>query len=240
MRHTLIVLLLITSTAHAETWLQLANLDAKGGRLLLDTASIDRGTDVRTAWFKSVYTSNHPIGDAYRDVPPGADSYRWQANLGHFDCTARKVAVSQSILHGADDEVVGKLDVDPKALTFGEVAPQSFGALLLEAVCASSTSDAPSTVGLARITRVVSTDKYYPEGSIRRGEEGAPVVKVCVGPSGKLLREPEITDTSGFPELDGAAIHAAKDTRYAAAIQDGAPMAESCIKYKVKFVRFPY
>jgi len=131
---------------------------------------------------------------------------------------------------------VGKIVVEPGALKFREVPPASFGGLLLHVVCAS---EADAAVGAAKITYVVNPDRYYPPGSKRRGEEGAPVVKVCIGPTNALLREPEITDTSGFPELDAAAVKAAKDMRYAAALQDGAPMPESCVKYKVKFAKFP-
>jgi hypothetical protein len=42
--------------------------------------------------------------------------------------------------------------------------------------------------------------------------------------------------TSGFPDLDAAAINVAKATRYAAATENGSPLPESCIKFKVKFV----
>jgi TonB family protein len=235
MRLVLIALWLTASTAHAESWLQVADLDKNGGLLLLDMASIDRGNDVRTATFKSVFTSDHPIADGYRDVPPNVKSYRWESNQGHFNCTTQGVAVSQSILHGADGQVVGRIDLDSSALKFREAAPGSFGGILLKAVCASSAAEA----AVAKLKSIVNPDNYYPAGSKRRGEEGSPVVKVCVGPSGKLLGEPEITDTSGFPDLDAAAVKAAKDMRYAPAIQDGAATAESCLKYKIKFTKWP-
>jgi outer membrane biosynthesis protein TonB len=45
-----------------------------------------------------------------------------------------------------------------------------------------------------------------------------------------------VTDTSGFPDLDAAAIKVAKATRYAAGTDKGSPMPESCIKFRVKFV----
>lgn len=234
MRHVLVALLLMASTAHAESWLEIANIDKKGGLLLLDTSSVDRGSDLRTASYKSVYKSNHPIRDGYHAVPVNVKAYRWESNLGHFNCTAHTVAVSQSTLYDADDQVVGKIDVDSSALDFREVAPGSFGWLLLQAVCATSPSDA----AVAKLVSVVNPDDYYPAGAARRGQEGTPVVKVCVGPSGDILREPEVTDTSGVPELDAAAIKAAKANRYAAAIQDGAPVPESCIKFKIKFVKW--
>jgi protein TonB len=88
----------------------------------------------------------------------------------------------------------------------------------------------------AKMTRPVNPDDYYPPGSIRREEQGSPVVQACVGPNGRLLRDPVVTDTSGFPDLDGAAVKVAKATRYAAGTEAGAALAESCIKFKVKFV----
>ena len=68
----------------------------------------------------------------------------------------------------------------------------------------------------AKMTRPVNPDDYYPPGSIRREEQGSPVVQACVGPNGRLLRDPVVTDTSGFPDLDGAAVKVAKATKYAA------------------------
>ncbi|MGC4111353.1 MAG: TonB family protein [Nocardioides sp.] len=85
------------------------------------------------------------------------------------------------------------------------------------------------------MARAANPDDYYPPGSIRREEQGSPVVQACVGPNGKLVREPVVTDTSGFPDLDGAAIKVAKANRYSAAVESGAAV-ESCIKFKVKFV----
>jgi protein TonB len=88
----------------------------------------------------------------------------------------------------------------------------------------------------AKLTRMVNADDYYPPGSIRREEQGSPVVQACVGPNGRLLRDPVVTDTSGFPDLDGAAVKVAKATRYAPATEGGTALAESCVKFKVKFV----
>jgi TonB family protein len=88
----------------------------------------------------------------------------------------------------------------------------------------------------AKMTRPVNPDDYYPPGSIRREEQGTPVVQACVGPNGRLIGEPTVTDTSGFPDLDGAAIKVAKATRYAAGTENGVAVQQSCIKFKVKFV----
>jgi protein TonB len=88
----------------------------------------------------------------------------------------------------------------------------------------------------AKMTKPVNPDDYYPPGSIRREEQGSPVVQACVGPNGRLLRDPVVTDTSGFPDLDGAAVKVARATKYAAGTEGGSAMPESCIKFKVKFV----
>ena len=60
-------------------------------------------------------------------------------------------------------------------------------------------------------------------------------VQSCVDPTGKLLRDPVITATSGFPDIDAAAIELAKDSEYAAGTENGAPLPESCVKFKVQF-----
>src|ERR1044071_9259671 len=131
MRNIFIALLLVASTANAETWLQIANLYSKGGLLFLDTASIDRTRDVRTASFKSVYTADRPIGDGYHDLVAGVRSYRWESSFGHFDCAKQSIAVSRSILHGADAGIVGKIEVDAGQLKFREVDARSIGGLML-------------------------------------------------------------------------------------------------------------
>ena len=225
------------ATTHAETWLQIAELDKKGSVLLLETTGIDRTIDMREAWFKSVFAVDRPIADGFRDVPPGVRTYRWQLDLGQFNCKEKTVAVAKSTLHGADGKVVGTVEVAPADLKFRELPPQSFGWLMIQAVCSNPTPEGQLEPPLATIKSLANPDDFYPSTSRRRGEEGAPIVKVCIGPSGALLREPEITDSSGFPDLDAAAVKAAKALRYAPAIVNGAPATESCIKYKIKFKR---
>jgi outer membrane biosynthesis protein TonB len=62
------------------------------------------------------------------------------------------------------------------------------------------------------------------------------VVQACVGANGRLLRDPLIKETSGFPELDAAAVKVAKANRYLPGTDGGQPMAESCVSFRVKFV----
>ena len=88
----------------------------------------------------------------------------------------------------------------------------------------------------AKMKSAVDPDQYYPPGAKRREEQGSPVVQACVGANGRLVREPVITETSGFPELDGAAVKVAKANRYMPAMEGGTALPESCVKFKVKFV----
>jgi protein TonB len=88
----------------------------------------------------------------------------------------------------------------------------------------------------ARMKSAVDPDQFYPPGAKRREEQGSPVVQACVGPNGRLVREPVVTETSGFPELDGAAVKVAKANRYTPASEGGTALPESCVKFKVKFV----
>lgn len=236
MRHFLISLLLISSAAHAENWQQIANLESGGGVLSVDTDSIDRGSDVRKAWFKAVYNSDRLIGNRSGNPANSGRSYRWESKLGHFNCAERTMALSEAVLYGADDKVVGRVGIDPKSLKFREVTPQNISGVMFQAVCGSPTPGAQPKPGLPTVTDGANPFDYYPAASRRRQEQGTPIVQACVDASGALLREPEIVMTSGFPELDAAAIKVAKASKYAAGLEQGVPRPESCIKFKVKFV----
>jgi TonB family protein len=87
----------------------------------------------------------------------------------------------------------------------------------------------------AKIVRPVNPENYYPRNSLRSGEAGAPIVQACVDKGGKLIRQPVVTQSSGYPNLDAAALRVAKDTRYAAAVENGSALPESCITFKIKF-----
>jgi protein TonB len=88
----------------------------------------------------------------------------------------------------------------------------------------------------AKMKSAADPDQFYPPGAKRREEQGSPVVQACVGANGRLIREPVVTETSGFPELDGAAVKVAKANRYSPATEGGTALPESCVKFKVKFV----
>lgn len=64
----------------------------------------------------------------------------------------------------------------------------------------------------------------YPRKSRENGEEGKVMLRVLVNASG-WTDQVKIQKTSGFPELDKAAVQAAESWRYQPAKRDGKPIA---------------
>ena len=56
------------------------------------------------------------------------------------------------------------------------------------------------------------TDDYYPDASRRLGEQGTALVKLCVGPGGRVVGTPAIQKSSGSSRLDQAALRYALAT----------------------------
>jgi TonB family protein len=235
MRYVLIGLLSVASAAEAESWQQIAEFETKGSVMFLDTAGLTREGDHRKARLKLVYNTEQPIPDGYGGKQPDVSTYRSDMNDYDVNCAERTVALSRSILHSPEGQVVGRSDIPKRAQTFRKVQPGTAPEKILKTVChwgeaREETAGAPSqeSSAAARIDQP-------PAGSARPQEQGAPVVKACVGPDGKLLRDPIVTTTSGSSEVDAAAIKVAKATRFSASKDKGDPLAESCIQFKVKF-----
>ncbi len=241
MRYVSIVLWLVASVASAEDWQQIAKLDSNGGVLLFDAAGVVEVKGYRGAWFKSVYSSDQPVPDEYLSaVPADFRTFRSEKSQRFFNCLARTGAVLRYSWRGSDDKEGGNFQQDN--LTFHRPGEGTLDEQMLEAACnftgelaSSDASRSPPPESEARITRSAKVFDYYPPLSIRRNEQGAPTVRVCVDSSGKKLRKPEVTKSSGFPELDAAAIRVASDARYAAGTENGVALPESCIEYKVTF-----
>jgi TonB family protein len=245
MRCVSIALLLVASTASAENWQQIAKLDSDGGILLVDAAGITEVKGLRRAWFKAVYTSDQLIPTKYLEaVPKDFRSYRSERTLRYFNCPERTSAVMRYYWKIVEDQPGAYFYQE--LLTFRAVPPGTLDEQMLETACsfAGEFADAKAAklrlpgeeARKAKITRAVNPDDYFPSGSRHRKEQGSPIVQACVGPNGALLREPVVTDTSGIPDLDDAAIKIAKATRYAAGTENGTALQESCVQFKVKFV----
>jgi protein TonB len=81
-----------------------------------------------------------------------------------------------------------------------------------------------------------NSDEFYPSGARRLGQEGVATVAVCVGPDGKLSKEPAVEKSSGTASLDEAALKLVRagSGRFKAATAEGKPI-ESCGKLPIRF-----
>jgi TonB family protein len=78
--------------------------------------------------------------------------------------------------------------------------------------------------------------EFYPASSIRNGEQGLAVVKVCVNVKGRLMADPIGAQSSGFAKLDEAALKLARagSGHYRPSTEDGRAV-ESCYPIGVRF-----
>jgi TonB family protein len=103
-------------------------------------------------------------------------------------------------------------------------------------VPAAGTGDAipvPATELLYRAIR--SPDEYYPSASITLQEQGITIVRVCVGPAGRLEGKPGVERSSGSTRLDAAAIRWASEALvFTPATRNGAAVP-ACKGFRVNF-----
>jgi len=92
--------------------------------------------------------------------------------------------------------------------------------------------------GLSRPLTYTSTrdiNEYYPSASIRLREEGLSLLKVCVDSSGLISAPPIVQDSSGFTQLDAAAVKWVKEAlRFTPAQRDGKAVS-ACKAFRVTF-----
>src|SRR5688500_2894720 len=91
----------------------------------------------------------------------------------------------------------------------------------------------PSTSLEMHATR--SPDDYYPAVSLQLQEEGVSVVRICVGPEGRLEGRPTVVQGSGSRRLDSAAVKWASEAlTFTAATRNGAGIS-ACRDFRVRF-----
>jgi TonB family protein len=66
-------------------------------------------------------------------------------------------------------------------------------------------------------------------------DELASIVRACVDKTGHL-KSAAIARSSGFAEIDEAALKVARAAKFSPATKDGKPRRRSCVNFKVKFV----
>jgi len=97
--------------------------------------------------------------------------------------------------------------------------------------------DARGTASRAGITVAPSPDDYYPPASKRREEQGEIVIRAHIAPT-SCATEFAVVASSGYPELDQAALRVAEASTYSAATENGQPV-EGYLTFKVKFAISP-
>ena len=97
--------------------------------------------------------------------------------------------------------------------------------------------EAQAAAAKAGITRAPSPEDYYPPASRRREEQGAILVRAHVAPT-SCATEFAVVMSSGYPELDQAAIRVAEASTYAPSSEAGQPV-DSYVTFKVKFTIKP-
>jgi hypothetical protein len=237
------VLASATASANEPAWQEVVK-DADGFAEV-DTANIRIDENRLTA---SVRITTSSQGNEGRSSTTGSAIF-----LRVFDCGAEKSGVSSMTKftgpRGSGDVIktVEGLPVDQASLK--DERPGTYGHKVLEFVCERAKHAQVKVVDAAEVlptaatapqtTSAVEPILLAPPGDKPKLEQAAPVVQACVGPDGKLVREPVIVQTSGFPEIDAAAIKIAKANRYSPGKESGVPIPESCIKFRVKFVVKP-
>lgn len=89
----------------------------------------------------------------------------------------------------------------------------------------------------AGLIRAANPNDYYPPGSKRREEQGAIIVRAHIN-AASCATEFAVVASSGFVDLDQAAIRVAEASRYAAATDNGVA-SEGYLSFKVRFVIAP-
>jgi TonB family protein len=81
-----------------------------------------------------------------------------------------------------------------------------------------------------------STEDFYPDTSIRLGEQGAATVRACVDAQGRLTSSPLIVESSASSRLDEAALRLAKagSGHYRATSENGQAV-NACYSFRVRF-----
>jgi len=85
----------------------------------------------------------------------------------------------------------------------------------------------------ARIAESGDPDALYPADAKERGEHGAIVVRARIAANGCASGFAKVV-SSGYPQLDDAAIAVAEASRYLAAVEKGKPVASE-LSFKVRF-----
>lgn len=110
--------------------------------------------------------------------------------------------------------------VQPGVGTILAGAVMTVGLLAAGAACAGSAMSSP-----ARVDVTQPHTQLYPESAQASGEEGTVLVNVYVAPNGKVAKY-NVAQSSGFGDLDNAALESVLNWRFVPAMRDGDTVAD--------------
>ena len=113
--------------------------------------------------------------------------------------------------------------------------PQS-NVVSVPSILATPVDAQPAPVELvqkAKILQMPPTDNYYPASARASDQQGATKVRACIEPNSRVSSV-EVIESSGFKDLDDAAVKLGRDGRYQAARSKAGPVA-SCVAFRIKF-----
>ena len=125
-----------------------------------------------------------------------------------------------------EGDTIAKIDLRPAHGTSDEVAqaPSTGG----------SAAQAPKHAKIDAPPKPHKTIKPdYPKGARQRGEQGEVILEIRVNAAG-IVDRVDIVSSCGFPELDEAAVRAARTARFTPAKSGGSPVA-STARLKLDF-----
>lgn len=129
MRAMLIALLIVSSTANAAEWVEVDIHTGEKFKLYVDKASIVMSYPYRKAWFKMIFS----------DEQNGPDGIRFDESLQlmYFYCDERKMSLQQATVR-KDGKVITTETNRAYLASFEEIAPETYGEAMLDAVCKAS------------------------------------------------------------------------------------------------------
>ena len=102
------------------------------------------------------------------------------------------------------------------------------GAALAGAAASIAIMGAGAAFGASTAPHVDLTQPHtqvYPESAQASGEQGTVLVQVYVGPNGRVAKY-NVAQSSGFGDLDNAALESVLNWRFVPAMRDGDPVSD--------------
>ena len=132
MRRSFLILLVFGSAAAMAADWEVVTSGSTGSIISLDKNSIARtGSGRRKAWFKSTYTKPQVLSDE-------KTKYFETLELDSFDCSEHTMGMVQVIYRDAAGKVVYTYENPLTSPRHSDVAPETVGEAMLDAVCSAT------------------------------------------------------------------------------------------------------